>query len=485
MFPVSDFNFVVAGIATFAATVGYACSRRLSTSLSEPNAAVLRQALMNEQESLSAQKATTQPSADDILLDEEPAPVYTPVNSGTEIHRRSPPPTTSLLIRRDSLKRKVPHDGFDEPSKEELGYPHNLANIYPNKRSRTPTQSVSTSQNVTPAASLDSIISQTTDVDVDIPLVSEDPQPLVETPAPEPPRSPSPVPEQATPREPSPTPVLSPASPPPPAVSAPQPEYPRPATPPAESPVPPPTTPKPATPKPSSTPSGFAAFAGSSSPFAALSKPKPRGFKSSGSIWSSTADLTTHKNEDAETSNTFSDIFNPLAVRTAPDDKEEGNHAIKEAKATAAHPTEKYTHITGEEEEEVELEQKGVKLYVKRGDRPFGDGMLGHVKLLSKRTTGEERILFRRDPLWKVSMNVRVQPTVRCTYVPEENVVRLILKENVETPSSGSSEGETKLELVIYAIKPGRTCSKKDFKDFAETLVKCPQFKATTDIPLS
>jgi hypothetical protein len=48
--------------------------------------------------------------------------------------------------------------------------------------------------------------------------------------------------------------------------------------------------------------------------------------------------------------------------------------------------------ITGEEEEDVELEQKGVKLYVKRGDRPFGDGMLGHVKLLSNRTTGEERI---------------------------------------------------------------------------------------------
>ena len=33
MFPVSDFNFVVAGIATFAATVGYACSRRLSINL--------------------------------------------------------------------------------------------------------------------------------------------------------------------------------------------------------------------------------------------------------------------------------------------------------------------------------------------------------------------------------------------------------------------------------------------------------------------
>ena len=33
MFPVSDFNFVVAGIATFAATVGYACTRQLGASL--------------------------------------------------------------------------------------------------------------------------------------------------------------------------------------------------------------------------------------------------------------------------------------------------------------------------------------------------------------------------------------------------------------------------------------------------------------------
>lgn len=33
MFPVSDFNFVVAGIATFAATVGYACTRQLGATL--------------------------------------------------------------------------------------------------------------------------------------------------------------------------------------------------------------------------------------------------------------------------------------------------------------------------------------------------------------------------------------------------------------------------------------------------------------------
>lgn len=55
-------------------------------------------------------------------------------------------------------------------------------------------------------------------------------------------------------------------------------------------------------------------------------------------------------------------------------------------------------------------------------------------------------------------MNVRVQPTVRCTFVPEENVVRLILKENMETPSSGSTEGETRLEVVIYAIKVSGRC---------------------------
>jgi len=60
------------------------------------------------------------------------------------------------------------------------------------------------------------------------------------------------------------------------------------------------------------------------------------------------------------------------------------------------------------------------------------------------------RIVFRREPLWKVSMNVRVQSTVRCVFVPEENVLRLILKEEVE---STSEEENKKQELVIYALK--------------------------------
>ena len=60
------------------------------------------------------------------------------------------------------------------------------------------------------------------------------------------------------------------------------------------------------------------------------------------------------------------------------------------------------------------------------------------------------RAVFRREPLWKVSMNVRVQSTVRCVFVPEENVLRLILKEEVESTSEKENK---KQELVIYALK--------------------------------
>jgi hypothetical protein len=48
--------------------------------------------------------------------------------------------------------------------------------------------------------------------------------------------------------------------------------------------------------------------------------------------------------------------------------------------------------LTGEEDEDVEMEQRGVKLYIKRGDRPFSEGIPGLVKLLVNRTTAEERI---------------------------------------------------------------------------------------------
>lgn len=51
-----------------------------------------------------------------------------------------------------------------------------------------------------------------------------------------------------------------------------------------------------------------------------------------------------------------------------------------------------HSDTTGEEDEDVEMELKNVKLYVKRGDKNFGEGILGHLKLLSHQTTLDERL---------------------------------------------------------------------------------------------
>lgn len=48
--------------------------------------------------------------------------------------------------------------------------------------------------------------------------------------------------------------------------------------------------------------------------------------------------------------------------------------------------------MSGEEGEEVEAELKGAKLFVKRGQREFSSGMLGHVKLLKDKDSEEERL---------------------------------------------------------------------------------------------
>jgi len=104
---------------------------------------------------------------------------------------------------------------------------------------------------------------------------------------------------------------------------------------------------------------------------------------------------------------------------------------------------------------------------VKRGNKPFAEGIVGHIKLLSHRTTLSERLrmntfhgitkilipfflVFRREPLWKVSMNLRVGPLVRCTYAPDEYVLKLVLKESIE--SSGEN-GKPADEVVVYALK--------------------------------
>jgi hypothetical protein len=48
--------------------------------------------------------------------------------------------------------------------------------------------------------------------------------------------------------------------------------------------------------------------------------------------------------------------------------------------------------LTGEEDEDAILELKGVKMYVKRGEDNFSGGMVGHIKLLSHKTTLSQRL---------------------------------------------------------------------------------------------
>ncbi|KAF9038675.1 hypothetical protein BJ165DRAFT_407225 [Panaeolus papilionaceus] len=544
MFPVSDFNFVVAGIATFAATVGYACSRKLISS----------------QTSSDTLEETTRESAPSSKSQEHvhsQNPVM-PSSSGTSILQTlmNAAPAAYTLTRRGSMKRKAPHDGFDEDVQRKLEYPHNLANLYPNKRSRTPSTESDCSEapppSVTPATTLDSIMSQTVDHDMEIQIISDEPQAIVDTPATEPPETPSPF-MQSPPTPRAPSPVLAtqpcetrevspqlhyPPTPVPitaeevkestsnveaaPEVSATQPVTPEPEAPSTEdvhiAEIPKeesgfvltpakfvfasqtitalvaapevstsdvakqearldfnaprfgffavPQTPKPATPafKAFSTPNkGFAAFAGSSSPFTS----KVHETATTKSIWTVDVGLPSQQVEpESNAVDSFAALFDsPECALTST------------KSATSILPT-TYKHVTGEEDESVDAELKGVRLFVKRGNKGFGDGVAGQVKILTNNETSGQRILFRREPLLKISMNVRVGAAVRCTYTPEENVVRLVLKEAVE-----SEGGLEKQELVIYAIKPGRHCSKDDFKEFATMLHQTVQSKSALSAP--
>ncbi|KAJ3002913.1 hypothetical protein NUW54_g5591 [Trametes sanguinea] len=106
---------------------------------------------------------------------------------------------------------------------------------------------------------------------------------------------------------------------------------------------------------------------------------------------------------------------------------------------------------------------KGVKVYIKRGERDFCEGILGNVKLLRHKDTRQERILFRREPVMKVSMNVRLQPLVRCTFDEAQGLLRVTLKEPIE--------GSQQDQVVVYAMKRGQA-SKADFADFSQSVLE-------------
>ncbi|TFK69082.1 hypothetical protein BDN72DRAFT_897552 [Pluteus cervinus] len=400
---------------------------------------------------------------------------------------------TPVAGRRTSLKRKSLHDQ-SEDADSSYGYPRNLKSLYPpNKRSRTPS---SESADETPANTDEPVVQPApspqesqveTQVSTTTELVSTPPQTLQELP-----------PVQLAPPQ-----ISRPTTPPPPVQ----------ATPTLITPLP--STPRPTfgltssvgsqSPPRTPLPRGFASFAGSASPFAPLSKPSPSpfGLKPGSSIWGSSSTsaaawaspnrsssalnaIESQEKTDTATDNeggsdSDKDEVKSSKVEEKSQEKEkkkkgkESSHAIDEAtpegdlKETSNQPT-------GEENEDVELELKGVKLFTSRGNKGYTSGMLGHVKLLSNKTTLEERLLFRREPLWQVTMNVRMHPLLRCSYDEEENVLRVVMTEFIEKKDVPQSEWKT--EVVVYALKPGRACSKKNFKEFAESLLESSQLKA-------
>ncbi|RPD58947.1 hypothetical protein L226DRAFT_108852 [Lentinus tigrinus ALCF2SS1-7] len=190
--------------------------------------------------------------------------------------------------------------------------------------------------------------------------------------------------------------------------------------------------------------SAFHAFSGQSSTFASSS---PSLFASYQKlpVWSANAAVSSALGETPALGAFASSDPNPLA---APEP------------STSA---QKVATVTGEEDEDVSSELKGAKVFIKRGERDFCEGILGNVKLLKHKKTGAERILFRREPIWKVTMSVRLRPAVWCSFDEAQGALRVTLKERMEDTQQE--------QLVIYALRRGKA-SRTEFADFARAVVE-------------
>ncbi|KAJ7876251.1 hypothetical protein B0H13DRAFT_2055446 [Mycena leptocephala] len=434
MLPVTDFNFVVScGFATLAATVGYACARKARPLPSRASSQLLHG---DRSKSDSAPEVSSNMVLECSMGEsDEKSMEESDSNSGNAASEPASQPAleTGTLAISDNipLKRKRTQD--EEDIDPDMGYPHNLKSIYPNKRRSGSVSDTEATKEMIPEpcdSSTNEEPHSVTNADIPEP-VSSSPNPATDSVLPGPASSEPPldtVEGSSSPETPKPEPVST--------------EVPRfvfPKTPPRIIQFPSSRT--------TASP-GFANFAGSSSPFFSMSSSKDTTFIASRPIWASTTAVeATGASLDGESEGKTDSLPALAAAKTS-------TLAIQ-------------THLTGEEDEDAILELKGVKMYVKRGEDNFSGGMVGHIKLLSHKTTLSQRLLFRREPLWKVSMNVRMQPTVRCTFDAQENIMRVALKELQDKSDSESAAPQT----VIYAFKPSRSCKRSDFQDFAEALL--------------
>ena len=112
MFPVSDFNFVVAGIATFAATVGYACTRQLGATLYDLLFSQIRlMQMIND-----VRSGPISPHDASLEHVQETASGAKPSSSNLDDTTSQDQDITSstTLSNPETLKRKNPDGGFDE-----------------------------------------------------------------------------------------------------------------------------------------------------------------------------------------------------------------------------------------------------------------------------------------------------------------------------------------------------------------------------------
>ncbi|KAJ6469736.1 hypothetical protein C8R47DRAFT_766739 [Mycena vitilis] len=407
-----DFNFVVCGFATLAATVGYACARKARPL---PSRAVPQPLPVDGPLSNPAPEPSRKMVVEKPLFVDEPESYIAASELPGEPEVGSETPPTTVVRANSSLKRKRTQDQDDAEAHEtdpDMGYPRNLSSIYPNKRrsGSVPADEPTTDTNELAREPHDS-------------STSEEPQPATKLELADPvpsERNPDVVEADSTLETPKPVPAFA--------------GFAFPKTPPRITQFP--------TVRTTASP-GFANFGGSSSPFFF---PSPQ--RDSKPIW---------------TSNTAAAGPPVAGLDGEPDDT-----AVSQSALVAVKPQNvTIPHSTGEEDQDIVLELKGAKLYIKRGEENFSGGMVGHIKLLSHKTTLARRLLFRREPLWKVSMNVRMQPTVRCTFDAQENILRVALKELQDKSESESAEPQT----VIYAFKPSRSCKRGEFQDFAEALL--------------
>lgn len=437
MLPITEFQFAFCGIATVAATLGYAYTRKANThsptSTDKPGADVEAGPL----EERSLKRKLDDSDNDETCIDEQQRPMK----------RSKTPPTEQR--------------GEDEDEWEVIVAPPTYEEATAPQKKKTPEHVPSPSHDANSTFDIKAPREKSPDCAANDEAHIEK-QGVV-----------SQKPSEPVPHTPDPSPPLNDVK--------------------AEPEAPATQPPKPAkVPTVSSNP--FSAFANSGSPFATYTNPNgPSRLTNQGE---KTTPAWRRKEDDSEIRSDDS----TQKLTSSPNDV--SSEVTGESSFTVLQSTQQVSakkpssHTTGEEGEVIISDLKGAKLFIKRGRKEFTSGMYGHIKLLSHRSDTSEskedkggdegegqnenaaknrtRLLFRRDPLGQVSMNVALRPTVRCHFDEPESILRVILKEPQVTVDE-----EVKEDIVIYAFKPGRA-SKADFRTFAKAVCDSEQLK---DVP--